>query len=209
MGASASAEKKSIRAGRRPEGLLPTLLWLEKLIVMIAGALGVHVSIQGARRSASGTDGEDMHFDIEPGNGAGNDPDHNWKTTVIDTTHVLVSPGTVLNAYPTIGAYSILDGPALTVADDETNYIYVHVTRTLNIVNGVVISHTITGRTVEAFNASQTETDTDVYFLVAIHDPAQPAASRITQTRYWSIGMLTQDDGTGTSTPETLTWVEA
>jgi len=215
MGAPATSEKKEVRMTRAPAGLVPWQEWIVSLITQIAASVGVRVSVQGARRSAKNGGGE-LHFDIEPGAGTGTTPpDHNWKVQVVDTTHVTVSPGYVNTGVPTISvsgtptAIDTVPAPQLVVSSSVLNYIYLKVTRTVNTVSSRVTGQTITAREILAYSSTQTSTNTVRFFLLATHDPSQPAASRVTQSRYWNFEFDCIDDGTATSTPESRSWVAA
>lgn len=201
---------KKIHLGREPAALKKWRKWMLRSLQDVLRALDVEVTFQAASRTVDDHTGR-RHVVLSGSGGGGNSAiDHNWKVTVVDTTHVTVSPGTVDGGYPTIGGVSIATSPApeLGVDDEDVNYIYLQVTITLNVVSGTVISHTVTGRSIIASNSILSSTTTTRYFLLATHDPSQPVASRVTPARFWSISMLTQDDGTSTSTPEFSTGVE-
>jgi hypothetical protein len=135
---------------------------------------------------------------------AGGNNDHNWWATLIDSTHLIISPSVVNTTYPTIGGTSINAStpPQLTVSASAKQWICLKLVFSHTIVNGIITAGTITTATIAAHSSMPSNTTTDRYFLLFTHQ-----AGTIIYTTFWNLGIECRDDGTATSTPEYRTWV--
>lgn len=174
-------------------------------LAQLAALLGVQIDIDEMEYAAARPGKNSIRAKIKTGAGAVANP-HNWYPTIVDATHLTISPSTVGSGYPTIGGTSINAStpPQLAVHATDVRYIVLAVTFSPTVVNGIITNGTITSRVITSETSVPTDTTTVKYFHLFSHH-----AGVISQVTFWNIGIEMRDDGSATSTPEYRTWVAA